>query len=456
MELNFKKMAEKYYATALNTLTKNIKIDSVYDATTVSKEAPYGKGVKKCFDFIKQLAISDGFLVDMCDGRCIEISTGAGARLVGVFGHQDVVPISGSWKYPPFSAEIEDNIMYGRGTSDDKGPIISAYYALKLLKDHDLINNYRVKLVMGGDEERGSSCLEYYFKTLKKEQPTYGFTPDGDFPLIYGEKGIMNYKYEGSIHFPDIISIEAGVVANSVIDKAKVVVKDPLKLDIYLKNHPEIEYKKINENSFVFYGQAAHGSTPEKGVNAGVIVLESIGKAYDISFFKIISEEYKDYNGRNLEQFYESENLGKTTYNVGLISYDGIKFSMTINFRYPETVNGEKVIEEIQRISPLPIYILSKSEYLYFDPENTPFIKALYDVYVEETGDRVNKPLTIGGGTYAKEVENTVAFGSCFPSRNDHIHEANEKIHLEDFYNSIAIYAHAIYKLGTLEDESNL
>ena len=88
-----------------------------------------------------------------------------------------------------------------------------------------------------------------------------------------------------------------------------------------------------------------------------------------------------------------------------------------------------------------------------FDPNKTDFIKELYKVYVEETGDREHKPMAIGGGTYAKEAKNTVAFGSCFPGKVDHIHEENEKIDLDDFYSSIPIYAHAIYALGNLKNE---
>ena len=142
--------------------------------------------------------------------------------------------------------------------------------------------------------------------------------------------------------------------------------------------------------------------------------------------------------------------MGETTYNVGLINYKNGLFSMTVNFRYPENVDPKKVIEVLRKESRLPIIILSESKCLYYDL-NTPFIKLLSDVYIQETNDLVNKPATIGGGTYAKEAKNTVAFGSHFPNKIDHIHEANEKIDLEDFFNSMSLYAHAIYGLGNLK-----
>ncbi len=451
--INFKELVKPYYKDALETLKKDVSINSVYDKNSINAEAPYGKGVKECFDFLKELAIKDGFNVDTCDGRALEISFGEGKNLIYVLAHQDVVPVSGEWKFPPFEPTIEDGRLYGRGTSDDKGPGISAYYALKALKENGLINNFRVRLVFGGDEERGSSCLKYYFDVLKKEEPTYGFTPDGDFPLIYGEKGITDYVYEGDIVFKDIEYIKAGLASNSVIDRAECKVRNNIVLDNYLKNHDGIDYQKLDDNTYVFLGKAAHGSTPELGINAGIILLSVLGEAYNIPELSLLANEYADPNGKNLYCFYETKNMGKTTYNVGLISYLNDKFSMTVNFRYPENVNVEKVIGKIQSESPFKINYKLGSEVLYFDPEKTKFIKELYKVYLEETGDYEHKPLTIGGGTYAKEAKNTVAFGSNFPGKVDHIHEANEKIDLEDFYNSMALYAHAIFALGNLNED---
>ena len=454
--IDFKKICEPYKKEAYETLLKDCSINSIYDATTITDEHPYGEGVAKCFELIRKLALRDGFKVDMCDGHCIELECGEGDQLIGIFAHQDVVPVDGEWTHPPFEPFFneEENRLYARGTSDDKGPGIAAYYALKALKDNGLIKNFRVRLVFGGDEERGSSCLTYYFETLKKEDPTYGFTPDADFPLIYGEKGIINYKHVSEIKLPHIVSIKAGTVNNIVIDKAEVEVDDPETLDVYLKDQKTIDFKKKDCKTFIFFGKAAHGSTPELGFNSGVLMLKVLGEAYENETLKSLAKLYSDYNGAAMNLKFESIDMGLTTYNVGVINYGDDKFEMIVNFRFPETVDGEKVVAEINKISPVKVEILSKAPYLYYDPVKTPFIKLLYEVYVEETGDHEHKPMAIGGGTYAKEAKNTVAFGSCFPGKVDHIHEVDEKIDLEDFYNSIPIYAHAIYALGNLKNEN--
>jgi succinyl-diaminopimelate desuccinylase len=448
---DFKKMLEPYKEDALAFLREDVKIDSVYDPTTIEEGVPYGKGVASCFALLKKIALEDGFSVDMCDGHCIEISYGKGENLIGIFAHQDVVPVNGEWKYPPFSATIADGRLYGRGTSDDKGPGIAAYFALKALKDHGMIDGYRVRLVYGGDEERGSSCLTYYFEKLKKEEPTYGFTPDAEFPLIYGEKGITNFEYRGSLNLgEDILKIEAGTVSNSVIDRAKVVLKDKTKVESFLAEHTEIDYEE-DADSITIVGKPAHGSTPELGINAGIILLGILGKVYNLMPLSLLCNEYIIPDGTNMHLKFSTPSMGATTYNVGIIRYDGKIFNMVVNFRYPESVSSEEVIEKIQRISPLPIYVLSVTPYLYFDPEKNDFIKLLAKIYAEESGDYTSKMMTIGGGTYAKEAKNTVAFGSHFPGKVDNIHSANEKIDVEDFYRSMPIYARAIYELGHLK-----
>ncbi len=455
MSINFKEICKKYEKEALETLIKNCSIDSVYDEKSITSEHPYGKGVAECFEFLKELAIKDGFDVDMCDGHCIEISCGRGKQLISIFAHQDVVPATGNWAHPPFEPFLneEENRLYARGTSDDKGPGIAAYYALKALKDNNLIDNYRVKLVFGGDEERGSSCLSYYFKKLKKEEPTYGFTPDADFPLIYGEKGIVNYTYDGNLPLNNVISIKAGLASNIVIDSCIVEVEEPEKLDAYLASDDKVKCKKISNNKYEFVGKSAHGSTPELGLNSGVIALGVLGEVYNNPMLTLLCNEYSNVNGKNMHVYCESKDMGKTTFNVGIIDYENGHFKMVVNFRHPENCDVDKTMGKIQECSPLLIREDSRAPYLYFDPEKTDFIKKLYEVYVEETGDTKNKPMAIGGGTYAKEAINTVAFGSCFPGKVDHIHEENEKIDLDDFYSSIPIYAHAIYALGKLNNE---
>ncbi len=448
--MEFKNLLSIYKDEALENLISWIKINSIHDEKTISKGKPFGQGVYEALEFIAKLAEEKGFEVDRCDGYCTEIKWGNGKKIIGVYAHADVVPVSGNWKYPPFSGMIEDDILYGRGTSDDKGPAMAAFYALLALKENNLIDDeYQVRLVIGGNEEKGSACLEYYFKTLGKSYPDYGFTPDGEFPLIYGEKGIANYRTSGFISIPTLLSIDAGVVANSVIDKASALltsidgIKEYLENTSYKYSIEEVEKRYL----LTIIGKAAHGSLPQEGINAGLQLLDVLGNVLHVDEFNELVKAYQDPSGKTLGEFYHSDLLNDTTYNVGLITYNNGNFDMVVNFRYPENVDPIKVISSIDSKLPFSTSVITATESLCYDPQSS-WIQSLLRVYQEETGDYKTPIITIGGGTYAKESRNTVAFGSAFPGSNDHIHDANEHICLKDFYTSMPIYARAIYVLG--------
>jgi succinyl-diaminopimelate desuccinylase len=445
-KISFKKLTQPYENEFIDSLKECVKISSVYDEKSASETAPYGTNVSLALEWMRNLALKHGFKAEIVGSRCVEITYGDKGKEVGIFGHLDVVPLGEGWKHDPLGCEIENGYIYGRGVADDKGPVLAAFYALLALKENGLLNNQRVRFVCGGDEERGSSCLDYYFNEAKKKPVDIGFTPDSDFPLIYAEKGILNYTLKGNVDLGnDILAINAGVASNVVIDKARVTLKNSEHFVNYLKNN-NVEFT-VKDNVVTFIGKSAHGSTPELGINAGIIMLKYLGGFYNIEVLKILAAEYKDYNGHGLHEFFEKPCLGKTTYNVGLINYDGHTFSMVVNFRFPEDIDGKKIVEEIQTISPLPIYNGEPSKVLYFD-KSSYIVKTLLNVYREETGDKVSEPLAIGGGTYAKEAANIVAFGATFPGKNNHMHESDENIELSDLYECLAIYAHAIIELG--------
>ena len=455
MGIDFKKLVKPYQNVSIKNLQKWIQIDSVYDESTKTEEKPFGQGVYNALDFIATLAESEGFNVDRCDNYCTEISFGEG-DLIAIYAHADVVPVSGKWDYEPFGGEIVDEIMYGRGTSDDKGPALAAFYALKALKDNKLIDGYKVSLVIGGNEESGSKCLEHYFHKLNKPYPKYGFTPDGDFPLIYGEKGITGFMHNLDIKRDEIISIKGGVALNSVIDEVRCVLKHDFKLSeacerffslVNIRYHylPGQELDEI-----VVYGKSSHGSLPHLGINAALYLLKFLGWYYHDDYLSTIASWYLDPNGRIFDCYYNGEHLHETTYNVGLINFEAGKLTLVINFRYPENCDPREVEKKMNQKNLGQIKFFGYGQPLLLDPKSQ-MIQTLYKVYQEETGDYSTPIMTIGGGTYARESKNTIAFGSHFPGREDNIHSPNEKIHLEDYLSSQSIYARAIYELGKLK-----
>lgn len=445
--MSYKSLLKSYRKEMINELFKFVAIPSVFDEKTKSPDMPFGKDVDTALAYVAELGKKNGFKVDRCDGYATELTIGEGSRTIGIYAHSDVVPISGEWRKSPFEAYIENGKIYGRGTSDDKGPFIATFYAVKALVESGTLKDTKIVLVVGGDEERGSSCLDYYFKTLKKPAPDYGFTPDSDFPLIYGEKGINDFFPELDIEIPHVKSIKGGVATNAVCDRVEVELDDVSLVEEYCKKHG-ISHE-ISGKTFIFLGKSAHGSTPEIGDNAALKAMLVLGKVYKVDKLLEIASALSETSGKLFGGFYETKLLGKTTYCVGLISYEKNHLKFSVNFRYPEGVNSVEYKDKFDQYFGTKSTIGEESPNLLYDPKSK-LVKTLLKAYRLETLD-FRKPLTTGGGTYAKHCQNTIAFGALFPNRESSMHEPNECMPVKDVYKSAEIYATAIKLLGKLK-----
>ncbi len=444
--MDYKKLMQQYQQDIILSLIDLLKIPSVYDEKTSCKEMPFGKNVDKALKKVGELGEKLGFKVDYCDGYATELTMGEGKKLIGIFAHTDVVPAIGEWNHDPFDPIIKDEKLYARGSSDDKGPFVAALYATKALFDANLLKDTRVRIVVGGDEERGSKCLDYYFHNLHKEAPTYGFTPDSDFPLIYGEKGICDFNAKIRIDAPFIHKMNGGLVSNAVIDKFDVYMDNDKKFVKYLK---EKNVNFIDNNDHLtFVGKAVHGSTPELGINAALIAFKELGDFYKINELSLLGNKLMDTSGKSFNGYSSSKLLKDTTYCLGIAKYENGVLDMTVNFRYNELVKPAEYISNFDEFFGTKSTHKEPSPYLLYDP-NCDLVKTLLKAYREETDDN-SEPLTTGGGTYAKHAPNTVAFGALFPGRISSMHEPNEFMPVEDIYLSAVIYAHAIKLLGDL------
>ena len=122
-----------------------------------------------------------------------ELGPADAPETVGVLAHLDVVPPGDGWTHDPFAGVVADGAIWGRGAEDDKGPAVAALYAMRSLADLDVPLSRRVRLIFGTNEEQGNWFgVEHY--AAQEGVPTIGFTPDGEFPVICGEKGFLNVE----------------------------------------------------------------------------------------------------------------------------------------------------------------------------------------------------------------------------------------------------------------------
>ena len=455
-DTEYKKLVEPYKDEAFKAYKELVAIDSVNDPSTVTKEKPFGEGVDKALAYVASLGKTLGFEVDRCDGYATELTYGKGEKTLDIYAHCDVVPVSRQdWKHEPFAITQEGNVLYGRGTSDDKGPGLACLFAIKALLDKGRLDGIRTRVIFGGDEERGSACLEHYFHDLKKGYPTYGFSPDADYPLIYGEKSIYAYEAVYNIEL-DVEPFAWGDALNIVIDKASCVLKSRIEeANILAKRFAERNKDiqlSIEGNVVKVIGIPYHGSMPWNGKNAALYLLKFLGYLYDEKGARDVFDQYISGKGEAFRGDYKDNDFDCTSYNVGKVVYDGSELKLYVNLRFPATILKDDVIENVAVNTGAGITCLGGSDGFVMD-KNSSFVKTLLSAYQEETGDKESQPMAIGGGTYARESRNSVAFGAQFPGRDYRMHGNDEFFPLSDFYDNMQIYAHAVDSLVKMMKE---
>ena len=158
-------------------------------------DAPFGRGPKQALEEVLKIATELGFHTKNIDDKIGYAEYGenrADGAYYGVFGHVDVMPLGEGWNSPPLSLTLREGKLFGRGTLDNKGPILSNLYALYVLKENGVTFDRPVRIVFGTNEETGFGCLKHYL--TNEIPPTFGWTPDCKWPVVYGERGRLKVR----------------------------------------------------------------------------------------------------------------------------------------------------------------------------------------------------------------------------------------------------------------------
>ncbi len=448
MELNLDAIVEKYKDEAFDLLKRLIACESVLDEYKPESDAPFGVECKKALETLLAQASKDGFITKNVDNYAGHISYGKGDEIVGVLAHLDVVPVKKEeWDTYPFTLTFKGDKMFARGSLDDKGPLVASYIAMKALKDLGFKPNKEIRLIAGCDEESGSRCLEHYFKYEKK--PELGFSPDADFPLIYGEKGMTSYDILGDVSDDIIAEFICGDRYNIVPSKASMKLKIDLKKEFkeFLKAN---NYQgEIEGDNYISYGRASHGAFPQNGLNAAYIMFEFLNKYSDSKLAKFFNEYYLgDVYGKKLGYDMYDEEMKALTSNLAIVMIENDKLRIGVNCRVPLDSGFKVIRSSLDKATAKYGYtykVLFENPRHYV-PRDSFLVKTLMNAYKEVTNDD-SEPITIGGGTYAREIECAVAFGALMPGREDVCHIANEYMFVDDFLNAIKVYVKALYDL---------
>lgn len=465
--INWQKEVEKRKEEIISETQEFLRINSVLDETTVSEQAPFGKGIDQALTHLLNKGKDYQLHIKNVDGYAGRIEYGAGEESLGVLCHIDVVPTGDGWTTPPFSADLREGKIFARGAIDNKGPTMAALFAIVLLKELGLPTTRRVQMIIGTDEESHWRCVEHYFK--HEEMPTFGFAPDADFPIIHAEKGIMDVtlSWNGRVQkgsLIELVNFHSGERFNMVPDDAKVTLKgkrshldqieEEFRRHLIQENHNGEARFEDDILILRYIGEAAHGSTPENGLNAGIELASFLVNNVELeeniqSYLEFVKSLKQDYHGKTIKMDLSDEVSGPLTLNPGLLTCQSTgQAQIGINIRYPVTAKGETCLAKLNELAEKLGATLDVVDHMgpNYVEQDHPLIQTLQAVYERQTGNTADL-LAIGGGTYARSLKTGVAFGPMFPGRKDVAHQKDEYIEVDDLLQMTAIYAEAIYEL---------
>jgi len=455
--------AKKYKSDLLDDLTTLLKIDSERDVEHKTDDAPLGPGPAAALKQMLALAERDGFKTLNVDNVAGRIELGSGDEIFGLFGHMDVVPAGPGWDTDPFEPVIKDGRIYARGSSDDKGPSIAAYYALKMIRDLGLPVNKKIHFIIGTDEESEWVGINRYLEV--EPAPDFGFSPDAEFPIINGEKGIATFAVkllptaakQAALTLTDFTS---GIRVNMVPQNADATISGSLPSDFesQLKqfasdNHVQASVKVDGNTATVsLIGKGAHAQEPKVGVNAATY-LATFLKNFDFdpagkTYLSLIADYmHDDSRGHKLGINYTDKLMGDLTASADMFSFsqDGPQTIM-INVRYPQGTDDSQIRDQIESTlgaDTVTVAVNGHAQGPHYVSGDDPLVQTLLDVFERQTGLPGHEQV-IGGGTYGRIIDRGVAFGALMPDRENVMHQANEYMAIDDIIQSVAIYAEAI------------
>lgn len=427
---------------------------------------PYGQGAFFALNEALSMAESYGFSITNYDNYVGTADLNDQEPQLDVLAHLDVVPAGEGWKETePFEPAVKGDKLFGRGTSDDKGPAVAALYAMRAVKELNIPLQKNVRLILGTDEECGGSDIDHYY-AIEKEAPMT-FSPDGSYPVVNTEKGRMNGHFTAawtpSDKLPKLVSVDAGVKVNVVPGKAHAVVKG-VDEEVLKKNAADCEKKTgirfefewdRDTISITAIGQGAHASTPKEGNNAltGLLLLLTqlpLAECEQMTMLNRLMEliPHGDTSGTALGVAMGDELSGDLTLALSILKVNESDMEGFFDSRCPTCATKDNFMEVVRKNMADKGLTLDNDSMIppHHVDGNSEFVKTLLNAYETYTG-RKGECISMGGGTYVHDLKNGVAFGASMPETDNRMHGADEYAVIEELVVSAKIFAQVMIDL---------
>ncbi|UOD27611.1 dipeptidase [Massilia violaceinigra] len=464
--------AATYRTELINSLGKMVSFNTVADKAVPFERNAQHLGFKQ---YLKAEAERLG--LDYTDhGYVMVIGLGSGTERVGIITHGDIQPVDPSkWKKSPFELDktSEAGRLIGRGTEDDKGPIATAMYAMKAIKDSKLALSKRLELYIYMAEESDWGPLTEFLKT--HQAPQVNITLDAEYPVVTAEKGYGTISVTVPAQppaAPDTASLSAfggGFFgsqipedASATIDKVTPELEARIRQRATAQGGMRYTFTRQGQQLLVkAQGLAAHSSKPEDGVNAISMLADALSvQAWPNSTAGAMVNFLNDLIGTSMygDKFgaiaYRDKFMGPLTVAPTVIKQGEAGISLHVNLRRPQGKTTEQLTREVnaalaqwqaQRVALADVKVEITEPWLQ---KSAPQVPTLLSVFSYYTGIKNPRPVSIGGGTNSRLFPNAVSFGPAMPGTVYSGHSEHEFITVKQLMLNLQMYTAVMVELA--------
>ena len=424
----------------------------------------FGSGCKEALEYLLTLGRKYGFAVENDADHCLSILLPGqkGECELGLLGHLDVVPEGEGWKHDPFCAVEKDGYVIGRGSSDNKGPVLMALYVLRCMRELGYALKSDLRLIAGCDEECEMRDVQHYLQT--HTPPAYTLNCDGAWALCIGEKGILTAEIVQRLEDDNLLDMGGGTASNMVPEEAWVKFA-ALSAEALARAHalcPGVETERDAQGiTLRVRGAAAHCYVPNQGRNAIVKLLHLLDDARLLDQnaqegVRRLLACFPDDYGTGLRIFHEDSASGKTTCVPSLLRMENGELILHINVRYAVTQQSRQLIAAMEkRLHKLGMRCqkITNDPPRYDSPDH-PIVKMLLENCRELLGKQ-HKPYVMGGGTHSRRFPNSIPYGPLVLSAGQkqpfgEPHGPDEAVCVDQLLKAMKVYVMALMRLDEM------
>lgn len=450
-------------AELIAAISRLVAIDSTKGAPQPG--APFGPGPAQALEEALKLAQEWGLPGENLEGYVGAVDLNQEETQLHILAHLDVVPPGPGWTVTePYTAKLVDGLLYGRGTDDDKGPLVAALLAMRAVKDLGVPLQKNVRLILGTDEESGFADIDWYYARHPYAPCT--FSPDAGFPVTNLEKGhyqptfSRNWPVETAL--PRVTALAGGPRVNVVPPEATAQVAGLTAADLAgFCQQAQADFgvtftltDRADGVDLTCHGAGTHASTPQEGNNALTALLALLarlplaetGGTQAIRGLRQLFP-HGDTDGIALGIAQADQLSGPLTLALSQLTWGDRGLEGRFDCRTPLSATDDscRLIAErtMERAGFTLTGTLTPAHYV---PADSPLIQTLLRAYETYTGEP-GTCLSTGGGTYVHGIPGGVAFGASMPGFDSGLHGPDEKVRVADLLTACKIFTQVILDL---------